>query len=227
MRLWTIQPLSVWEQIRDAGEARVDPKRWNTRGSLPPSYDWLRRQLANRLLEYEGGFPWWFYCEKPDLRLHRHGYLAGGRHQVRMELEVEPSRVQLLRIWAWNQVYCGLYLGTRLQERDWRRRRKRAGINPDLHDSELGDPWRLELENSWRRVFNVLPSRRNDAGNPSGHEAVVEILRRKDIRKVDEFQTTYSSFEARYRRSSVGTEVIGDMSIASDIRQWDVELVGN
>jgi hypothetical protein len=93
-------------------------------------------------------------------------------------------------------VYCGLYLGTRRQERDWRSSRHRARVDPDLHDPELEEPWLSELEESWKRVFGVLPSRRNDVGKPSGHEAVVEILSRSDVRRVDEFQTTYESYEA-------------------------------
>ena len=196
MRLWTIQPWSVWELIREDGEARVDASRWSSPAYTPPSYDWLRSQLANRLDAYQGGYPWWCYCEKPDLRFHRHVHLCGGPHQVRLELKIEPARVQILRIWAWHQVYCGLYLGTRWQERDWRSRRHRAGIDPGLHDAELAEPWRSELEDSWGRVFRPLPSRRNDAGQPSGHEAVVEILRRQDVRRVHEFRTTYESREA-------------------------------
>lgn len=196
MKLWTIQPFSVWEQIRDRGEAHVDPQRNSTPDYIPSAYDWLRRQLYERLEGYRGGHLWWCYRAKPDLRTHRHGHLSGGQRQVRLELELSPSRVQIFRIWAWHQVYCGLYLGTRRQERDWRRRRYQSGVCTNLHDCELGEPWRTELEQSWERVFAALPPRKNLTG-PSSYEAVVEVLRLEDVRKVDRFKTTYESFEAQ------------------------------
>ncbi len=54
-----------------------------------------------------------------------------------------------------------------------------------------------EAEASWQRLFSRLPKRKNDCMMPSGHEAVIEVLRRADVRKVDQFETTYDSFEAR------------------------------
>jgi hypothetical protein len=197
LRLWTIQPFSVWTQVREDGEARVLPARWSHPDHTPVSYDWLRGELAGRVKNYQGGYPWWCYCEKPDLRIHRHGSLSGGKQQVRLELEVDPARVSVFRIWAWNRIYCGMYLGSLRQERDWRRRRRESFVDRDLRDWELGPPWRAELEASWQRLFLPLPKRSNDCFMPSGHEAVVEVLRLADVRKVDHFETTYESFEAR------------------------------
>lgn len=105
-----------------------------------------------------------------------------------MELEIDSARIRVFRIWAWDRVFCGLYLGTRRQESDWLGRRRRAGVDPDLHDSQLGEPWRTELESSWERVFEALSSRMNASGRPSGHEAVVEVLERRDVLSVDQFQ---------------------------------------
>lgn len=195
MRLWTIQPVTVWEQIRDRGEARVDPALWTLDGYTPCCYDWLRGQLEARLAGYSGGYPWWCYCKKPDLRSHGHGFLSGGRDQVRLELEIDPARVSIFRIWAWNIVYCGRYLGSHRQTREWKGRRYRSGISTELRDSELGEPWRTEVEQSWERVFTALPDRHADPWMPPGQEAVLEVIRRQDVRRVDHFQTTYDSFE--------------------------------
>ena len=196
LKLWTVQPYSVWEQIRDQGEARVDPKRWSTPEFAPSSYDWLRTQLPSRLADYQGGHLWWFYCTKPDLRMHRHIDLPGGQHQVRLEVHLEPARVKVFRIWAWDTVYSGRYLGTRRLERDWRRRRRVAGVDPELRDWELEEPWKSELEKSWERIFEPLPSRLNGNRRPGGNEAVAEVIRREDVQRVDEFQTTFAGLSS-------------------------------
>lgn len=193
MKLWTIQPYSVWEFARQHGSVRVDRSRCPGGEKAPASYLWLRAQLKSRVEGYEGGFPWWLYCSKPDLRLHRHGRLPGGQHQVRLELKVCPARVKVFRIWAWDKVFCGQYLGTRRQEREWSKRRGTCGIDPDLRDWELDGAWRSELESSWERLFTYLRTRLNAFGKPGGSEAVLEVIRRDDIIKVDEFFTTYSA----------------------------------
>lgn len=140
MRLWTIQPFSVWTQLGEDGEARVLPTRWSHPDNPPVCYDWLREELAGRVKNDQGGYPWWCYCEKPDLRTHRHGSLSGGMQQVRLELEVDGARVAVFQIWGRNRICCELYLGSLRQERDWRRRRRESFVDRDLRDWELGPP---------------------------------------------------------------------------------------
>jgi len=103
LRVWTIQPYSVWEQIRDQGYADVDPTRTRTPNFVPERYWWLVDQLKQRVPGYTGGFPWWACCTKPDLRTYR--FTRPQEPQVRIELEA-PQAVSF-PIWAWNEVYCG------------------------------------------------------------------------------------------------------------------------
>ncbi len=192
----------------------MDPALWTSGGYTPCSYDWIRGQLEARLAGYSGGYPWWCYCKKPDLRSHRHGSLSGGKDQVRLELEIAPTRVCVFRIWAWNTVFCRRYLGSHRQTREWTGRRYRSGISTELHDSELGEPWRTEVEQSWERVFTALPDRHADPLMPPGREAVVEVIRERDVRRVDHFQMTYDSWEGfgsrattfRRRKSQLSSE---------------------
>jgi hypothetical protein len=71
-RLWTVQPLVVWEQIQQHGTVHADETRFLTPGYVPHSCRWLVQQLQQRLPGYPGTLPWWAYCEKPDLRWVRH-----------------------------------------------------------------------------------------------------------------------------------------------------------
>src|SRR5436853_7853922 len=54
MRLWTVQPLVVWEQLEQLGLLFVDEIRLSTPGYVPESYRWLALQLEQRLPDYPG-----------------------------------------------------------------------------------------------------------------------------------------------------------------------------
>lgn len=186
MRVWTIQPLCVWEQLEEGGVAVVDPAL--RRAPVQPSFEWLVEQLRRRLDGYEGNLPWWAYCSQPDLRVFRHGSLPGGPEQVRLELEVPAERIVSFPIWAWDFVFRLDYLGTRQAQQNWRRRLKAAGL---LYESfyDLPDEWREELETSWPLLFTRLPRRKNRRGRWGGREAVFEKILLADVRKVVRFTT--------------------------------------
>ncbi len=178
VRLWTIQPVSVWEQVRRDGRVRVDPARRSTPDYIPPAHLWLNQQLKKRLPNYNAELPWWAYRTRPDLRCHRWSQLPGGSRQVRLELEMEPEEVAVFRIWAWDRVFCGKYLGTRAQERDWRRRLRAAGYR---HWDDLPRSFEEEREQSWLRVFQRLPRRRNATGEWGDQEAVLAEIRLENV----------------------------------------------
>ena len=184
MRVWTIQPLRVWEQVEEGGVAVVDPGL--RPAPVQPSFEWLVEQLRGRLEGYEGNLPWWAYCSKPDLRVYRRGSLPGGPQQVRLELEVPTGRNVSFPIWAWNVVFLLRYLGTRKAQKDWRRRRKEAGLL-DVSFYDLPHEWRQEIEESWPLLFTRLPRRKNARGRWGGREAVFEKILLADVRKVEHF----------------------------------------
>lgn len=54
MRLWTIQPFTVWEQLQQKDQLRVDEALLPYHGYVPEAYRWLMRQLAQRFPGYRG-----------------------------------------------------------------------------------------------------------------------------------------------------------------------------
>jgi len=194
MRLWTIQPRAVWQQIEADGFADVDPLTdpgWYA-DSTPPEYLWLVRQLKSRIAGYCGRLPWWCYCEKPDLRLYRHTRPAGSR-EVRLELEIDDASAAAFPGWAWNEVYCQHYVAlTKREEQNWKRRLRRHV--PDEDTWPLPQPWLGELERSWLRIFDPrLPARRR---RWTGRIAVIERLNRDDIRRVTHFVGTNTKWDS-------------------------------
>jgi hypothetical protein len=62
LRLWSIQPLAVWDRLQTEGELYVDPAHPEFLPDAPEwrsSYDWLCEQMAARTEGYAGHYPWW------------------------------------------------------------------------------------------------------------------------------------------------------------------------
>jgi hypothetical protein len=190
MRLWTVRPLVVWEQLQQLCLLTVDETRLSTPGYVPDSYRWLALQLEHQLPEYPGSLPWWAYCEKPDLRWVRHSRPAGQR-EVRIELEPRPGTFLTFPCWAWHTVFCGQNLSFARQEQDdWREAMRQAV--PDEDAWPLPEPWRTQLEASWLRLFdpNLPPCPWDQEaiyGKSGSREAVLGALRLEDERQVTHF----------------------------------------
>jgi hypothetical protein len=192
MRLWTVQPVAVWQQVQETGRVCVDPSRVNPEGWVHPQYAWLANQLRTRIAGSRGRLPWFAYCARPDLRGLRHTRPHGSR-EVLIEFEPPAAAVVAFPCWAWNTVFIGDYLPrNRAEYRGWRDRLTRAGVDPD---DELPRPFQAELEASWERLFDLtLPARvPYRDGFPFGatREAVVTVLEKDWVRSVREFVGTY------------------------------------
>lgn len=193
MRVWTIQPLDVWESLQRRRRLQVCPNSPKYRGYIPPAYQWLQQQLGNRMAGYMGHLPWWVYGRKPDLRQHRH-LLTNGATGVRLELELAAGCCLTFPCWAWQHVFCQDYLAFSPQEYDqWQRRLQRAVPYEDTWP--LPQPWRSRLEASWERLFAPgLPRLSWDQNHEWSRtpcvEGVVEVLRLDDVRCATEFKGT-------------------------------------
>ncbi|MFN3649814.1 MAG: DUF3841 domain-containing protein [Armatimonadota bacterium] len=189
MRLWTIQPFEVWEQLERSGELLVDEVRLSDDAYVPPAYRWLAGELGRRVSGYPGTLPWWAYCQKPDLRLFRHSRPAGQR-ELRIELEPAAGSFVTFPIWAWDTVYCGLYLAVTAGEHA-RWSAALPDTDPNAHPRDFPDPWKSELRVSWSRLFDPeLPRRPWDPwriGQSGSCEAVLGVLRLEDVRGATPF----------------------------------------
>jgi hypothetical protein len=184
MRVWTVQPLVVWERLERDRCLAVDPSCYV--GGVPEQYLWLAGQLRRRLPGYGGNPPWWAYCGKPDLRWVRHCQPLGAA-QVRLELELPAAFV--MPCWAWHTVRCRDYLCfDRREAREWKAGLRQAKVSEA--DWPLPGPWQRRLEASWERLFDPdVPTRHRSRGARFGsvQEAVFEYLRLEQVRRVTRF----------------------------------------
>ena len=183
MRVWTVQPLIVWQRLQDAGAVAVDSACYPDE-YVPWQYRWLADRLKERLPRYEGGLPWWAYGYKPHLRWVRHSR-PQGEPQVRIEVEIDADRAIVFPTWAWHGMYTGRFLAYTPEEQEAWETAMRLAV-PDLDEWPLPQPRRAELEESWLRLFDPdLPASgwSGWAAKPTCEtEAVFGLLRVEDVR---------------------------------------------
>lgn len=176
IRVWTIQPVAVWEQLVTNGVARVEPSLVSPEGTIW-QYEWLVRQLVTRNPHFDGALPWWFYCGKPDLRFHR-WHLPKGWH-VRLELRLDVQRVVIFPIAEWDLIFSGRLLAIPERVKAFFADLKQHNV--DLEERPYPNPWQSVVEQSWESLFRD-PSLYSGMLN-SDHEGVVQELRASDIRR--------------------------------------------
>lgn len=187
-RVWTIQPELVWRRLEREGRLRVDRRR---QGASHHAYEWLLRQLPRRLPGYGGGYPWWAYGQRPDLRAVRHEKALGQLH-VMIELELPVHQVLTFPAWAWDDIFYGRFLSAqRAIATEWHRR-LRAAVPDEDELPQLPQPWLSELEGSWELLFKMraAPHHSGKVRRRLGHEAVFELLALDDVRRVTFFAGT-------------------------------------
>lgn len=194
MRLWTVQPYEVYRSIQKDGFARVDPEKLPSPWWVGSSYRWLIWQMGDRLTipdesHRRGFFPWFAYCERPDLRWVRHNQTG---KQVLIEFSPPSDRYLSYPRWAWNEIFFGYFLAiTRQEYRQWDSRfRVCYGYGyRDWGSTVLPQPYQSERDASWLRLFDPsIPKRSWRRGGTSHREAVVDVLLEDWIDKATPFE---------------------------------------
>ena len=111
MKIWTIQPLEIWQMIQNTGVYICDPEL----SSMPDfafAYDWMAEQMTNLIGEPPTGivYPVWGWYrlrgkhKKPDLRSERWCYGSGGEDYTCIELEIPDDEVMLSDFDKWHYI---------------------------------------------------------------------------------------------------------------------------
>lgn len=185
MKIWTIQPWNVWDQLQEFGELRTDLARMRIPNFVPDCYEWLRSQLGYAT------YPWWAYAERPDLRCYR--YTSEPGIQVRMKLELAEADMCVFPLWAWDQVYCGHYLARQPGElEEWETAAEAAepawlDLRPDLPE-----PFGSQLVASWQHLFSPhlprqAPFNQGFFCASESRVVVFEVLRMEQVQAVTFF----------------------------------------
>ncbi|MEA5074223.1 MAG: DUF3841 domain-containing protein [Eubacterium aggregans] len=158
IRLWTIQPLAVWEQLQKIGTFRCDANlaKCMKACEFESAYQWMAKQMWKRIGEPPTGvtYPIWAWHtlewqhKKPDLRrMEFRGYR--GKH-VCMEIEISEDKVLLSDEADWHFVLNDSYMPSaqnqKALDRQW-----------ESFEHLLEEEKRVTKEKSWESIFTVSP----------------------------------------------------------------------
>ena len=189
MRVWTIQPQKVYDQLRLDGVVHVDFSlspygKWE---EFRRSYGWMIEQMKSQIGLPPTGvtYPYWAWHtlgwehKRPDLR--RIEFRNCSDLTVCIELELPESQVLLSDDEKWHYVLNDWYLGDATSIAEFEAEDKWL---ESLSEKEL----RTQKLKSWNKVFNVDPVHDEWQGQGRDVQATFWELRLSDVIAVRHFQ---------------------------------------
>lgn len=214
MRVWTLQPLTVYEQLKENKTLIARPEL-GSGDDLAEAYAWMRRQMAARVPRYQGGPVWWAYSLKPDLRRERHRMMP--EPFVCLELELAEEEILISDFGVWDAVLNDWFYSQSADETEaWDQRWEQCKLRKD--EPALA-ALRTEKEASWESLFpsaSIVTSSKED-----DWQVTFEHLRLVDVRGVRHFRGAYKP--QFYGDKAIGPEDMAPIEgcgEAVSIRDW-------
>lgn len=172
MRLYSIQPLSVWNDLSQGRVVTARPFEQPGDGGAEESwldaYQWLATQMRSRgvaPLEDHAvpDYPMWAWHwynghrnRRPDLRHTTMRQWSKTRRMVLLTLDVDDARVQLSDYDGWHWCLNYWYLGRRRETNAFERELKAALNTSYYREKPLSSPAHdARLRKSWQRIFDL------------------------------------------------------------------------
>jgi hypothetical protein len=163
MRLWSIQPESLYVKLKAEKVLFCDPARSEliSEYGFGPAYDWLAEQMVLRVGQPPAGvkYPFWAWHtvewkhRKPDLR--RMEFRSYSGNQVCIELEVPDKDVLLSNENMWHLVLNDGYYADCSNEQEYEAEDK-------WYNSLPSDEQLKVKRKSWEKIFDISPPRENE-----------------------------------------------------------------
>ena len=190
MRLWTIQPVEVLEEINRLGYYICNPKKAmyisDKEVNFKSSYDWLIIEMEKRIGKRPNGvsYPVWAWHtrdwlhKKPDLR--QAGYDTPGTKCACIELEIPDNQVVLSDYDLWHYVLNDWYFDNSKNEDEWESKHK-------YYDSLSPEKKLQKKLKSWQSMFDITPYESNWCCRGRYIQATFWVLWLKNVKKVQFF----------------------------------------
>lgn len=155
MRLWTLQPLKIWQILQESGIFRCAPEKCSM-PEFQKQYKWLAEQMCRKVgpAPYGIKLPVWawykqnFKNEKPDLRSERWRCGEENQDYVCMELSIDENRVMLSDFDSWVIILNDGLISA--SEEEYEELKNKYEYLPD------NEKFSFKQEN-WKRVFDITP----------------------------------------------------------------------
>lgn len=148
LTLWTVQPLSMWEQMQSTGWLRADGRRSVLMREEPDfraAYKWMRHQMRERIPGYRGRYPIWAWHNTMPRKRDYADHDPSEPQQVRIKFKAAPGAVLLSSMDAWHAVLNHWFIGPEEESEPFF----------GLLRHEMTPEMRLRLEASWQQIFDI------------------------------------------------------------------------
>lgn len=189
LRLWSIQPIEVWDILSNKGVFICNPKKSTLLyedKKFQLAYKWLIAEMEKRI----GKRPenvlspiWAWYLrdwknKKPDLR--ESGYGERGRKSVCLYLELPKDRVVLSDFNAWHYVLNRMYNEDSKTEAEWKKIMEWYDNLPYNIREDL-------MYKSWQNIFDITPYKTEWRSNGAYVQATFWELFLSDVKDIQFF----------------------------------------
>ena len=183
MRLWTIQPIEVWEELNKKGYFICNPIKANYIPLIIRIVVVLVGQMEYRIGRRPNGvsYPIWAWHtrdwqhKKPDLR--NRGLGNKGEKSVCIEVEVPDNQVVLTDFDVWHFVLNKWYFDDSYSEEEW----EKLHAKYDRLDRNVKEKVKIQ---SWQKVFDVSPFQNEWCQRGRYIQATFWVLYLKDVKDV-------------------------------------------
>ena len=189
MKLWTMQPVEVYDILERDGVYRTDKEKIDMPEFLP-TYDWLCKHLEQKDTKPESvKYPVWAWYrfdgieKKPDLRHSCYG--VRGEEMVCVELEIPDDKVLLTDFDLWHFVLNDWWLDTAMfkngytEEQYDQNRKWFKALSPE---EQL-----REKEKSWEIIFDIEAFENDWISKGQYVQGIFWEIKRENVRKIQRF----------------------------------------
>ena len=154
MIMWTNQPYAVYEQLRQTGIFRCDPKQANLLeySEFLAAYQWMVAQMKKRISLPPAGveLPVWAWYRSRDFQHVRPDFRWSNDYddQVCLEIDVPEAAVLLSDFQGWHAILNNFYYPAVTNETEWEQAMER------YDQLSVRKQQRLK-EQSWQRIFDI------------------------------------------------------------------------
>ncbi len=188
MRLWTMQPVEVYDILLKDGVFRCDPSKI-PEPSFVDAYGWLIDQLEKRDKRPDNvQLPTWAWFrfnkkeKKPDLRHSCYG--ARGEKMVCLEIEISDEKVLLSDFDLWHFPLNNWWLDNCFVP-DYTE--EMYDKSHEWFDGLDKEQQQIEKEKSWHQIFNIEPFENDWIARGNYVQAIFWELRLENVKKVQYF----------------------------------------
>lgn len=188
MRVWTVQPAELYEQLKKQGviHTNIELSEYADWDRFRSAYDWLVVQMIKRIGIPPRGvtYPFWAWHtldwkhQKPDLRSIE--FRGCSVPSVCLELEIPDNQLLLSDEESWHFILHRSYLGDATSDAEY-------DAEMAWFEALPAEKRKLVRDESWQKVFNVEPL--DDGWQSWGQyiQATFWELRLADVRDVRHF----------------------------------------